>query len=126
MSGDVGASCRARPGARSAAEERLAEERGEDVGQAAEVGVHRRVAAGAEPGVAEPVVRPAALGIGEHLVRLGNGAETELGVGCLADVGVELSGEPPERPLDVGVTGVPGDAQQLVVVLLGRRHQTGP
>ena len=76
--------------------------------------------------MAEPVVRPPALGIGEHLVRLGDGAEAALRVGRLADVRVELPGELPERPLDVGVTRVPGDAEQLVVVLLGRRHQTGP
>ena len=126
VSGDVGASRRARPGARAAAEQRLAEERGEDVGEAAEVGVHRRVAAASEPGVAEAVVRRPPLGIGQHLVRLGDGAEAELRVGCLADVRVELAGELPERPLDLVVAGVPGDAEQLVVVLLRRRHQTGP
>ena len=126
MGRHVRAPRRARPAARAAAEERLAEEGGEDVRQAAEVGVHRRIATGAEPGVTEPVVRPPALGIGEHLVGLRDGAEATLGVGRLADVRMELAGEPPERPLDVGVARVPGDAQQLVVVLLGGCHQTGP
>ena len=50
-----------------------------------------------KPGVAEAVVGLPALGIREHLVRLGDGAESELGVGLLAHVGVELARQPPER-----------------------------
>jgi hypothetical protein len=74
----------------------------------------------------EAVVRPPALGIGEHLVRLRDGAEPKRRVGRLAHVGVELARKPTERSLDVGVARVPRDAEQLVVVLLGRRHHAGP
>jgi hypothetical protein len=76
--------------------------------------------------VPEAVVRPAPLGIREHFVRLCDGAEPELGVGLLAHVGVELAGESAEGTLDLAVTRVAGDPEEIVVVLLGRRHQTGP
>jgi len=42
--------------------------------------------------VAEAVVGPAALGVGEDLVRLGDGPEPKLGVRRLADIRVELAG----------------------------------
>ena len=45
------------------------------------------------------------------------------GVGVLADVRVELARELPERPLDLVVARVAPDAEQGVVVVLGRRHQ---
>jgi len=88
---DVRAARRTWPGAPPLPEERLAEERCEDVREAAEVRIHRRKPTAAQAGVAEPVVGLPALGIRQHLVRLGNGAESELGVGLLADIGMELA-----------------------------------
>ena len=74
----------------------------------------------------EAVVRPAALRVGQHLVRLGDRAESHVGIGLLADVGVELTRQLPERALDLGMARVAGHAEQLVVVLLRRRHQGAP
>ena len=105
------------------AEERLAEEGAEDVGEVAEVEVGRREPAAAQALAPVAVVGCAALGIGEHLVRLGRLAEALLGVGRLRDVGMELARELAERPLDVGVGRAAVDAENLVVVALGRRHQ---
>ena len=76
-----------------------------------------------EPLAPVPVVGRAPLGIGEHLVRLGRLAEPLLRVGGLGDVRMELARELPEGALDVGVRGTPVDAENLVVVALGRRHQ---
>ena len=98
---DVRAARRTWPGAPPLPEERLAEERCEDVREAAEVRIHRRKPTAAQAGVAEPVVGLPALGIRQHLVRLGNGTESELGVGLLADIGMELAREPPESRLDL-------------------------
>ena len=106
------------------AEERLAEERAEDVGEVAEVEVRRRVPTAAEALSPVAVVRRAALRIGEHLVRLGRLAKALLGVSLLRNVGMELARELAERPLDVGVRGATVDAENLVVVALGRRHQS--
>jgi hypothetical protein len=124
--GDIGPARRARACVRAHAEQRLAEEGGEDIGEAPEVGVHRREAATPEPGVAEAVVGRPPLGIGQHLVGLGDGAEAELRVGGLAHVRVELAGQLAERALDLVMAGVPRHAEKLVVVPLRGRHQTGP
>ena len=62
-------------------------------------------------GVAEPVVRPAALRVGEHFVRFGHRSEAALRVRLIADVRVELARELAERALDLGVARVPGDAE---------------
>ena len=123
---DVRPTRRPRPRTRRPTEERLAEERGEDVREAAEVGVHGRETAAAEARVPEAVVRPPTLRVGEHLVRLGDGPEPQLRVRLLAHVRVELARQIPERALDLGVARVPRDAEQLVVVLLRRRHQGAP
>ena len=79
---DVAAACR--PAAAGLlAEERLAEERAEDVGEIAEVEVGRRKPAAAQALAPVAVVGRAALRVGEHLVRLGRLAEPLLGVGLL-------------------------------------------
>jgi len=104
------------------AEERLAEERREDVREAAEVG-HRGKAAAAHARVPEAVVELPPLGVGQHLVRLGHRPEARTRMRVVAHVGMELAREPPERALDLGVARVPRDPEQLVVVLLRRRHQ---
>jgi hypothetical protein len=107
------------------AEESLAEERCEDVREAPEVR-HRSEPAAAHSRVSEAVVQLAALGVGEHLVRLRDRAEPRTGVRVVAHVGMELTRETPEGALDLRVARVAGDAEQLVVVLLGRRHQGPP
>ena len=72
----IGAAGRSRAGAGPAAEQRLAEERGEDVREAPEVGVRWSESAAPKARVAEAVVRPPPLGIGQHLVGLRDHAET--------------------------------------------------
>ncbi len=103
-------------------EECLPEERGEDVGQAAEVGAHRREAAAPQARVPEAVVQLAPLGVREHLVRLGDRTEAQPRVRGVAHIRMELACEPAERTLDLGVARVARHAEQLVVVLLGGRH----
>ena len=52
--------------------------------------------------MAEAVVGLAPLGVGEHLVGLGRGLELLLGLGVVGvDVGVQLSGELAEGPLEL-------------------------
>ena len=101
------------------AEEVVAEERGEEIRQAAEVEGARLKAAAAQARMAEPVVQLAPLGVREHLVRLDDLAEAMLRIGCLRDVRMQLAGEPAERALDVVGSRVARDAEQLVVVALG-------
>jgi len=69
--------------------------------------------------VAEAVVELASLGVREHLVRLDDLPETVFGVGRVGDVRMELTREPPERPLDVVGARIATDAQELVVIPLG-------
>src|SRR5439155_8775342 len=118
--GDVGAAGPPHPS--SDAEEVVAEEGGEEIREAAESERARLEAAAAQSGVAEAVVELAALGVGEDLVGLDDLTETVLRVGGVGDVGMELSREPPQGALDVVGACVTCDAQQLVVVTLGRRH----
>ena len=81
----------------------LAEDRLEDVLEAAGALGARVEAAGAQPVVAEGVVGPAPLGVGEDLVGLGGLLELLLGGGVLGvDVGMQLAGKAPERLLDLG------------------------
>ena len=122
---DVRPSRRPWPAAGALPEQRLPEERCEDVREAPEVGIHRRESA-ADAGVAEPVVRTTPLRVGQHLVRLRDGAKPPLRVGLAAHVRMELAREPPERALDLRVARVARDAEELVVVLLRRRHQDAP
>ena len=89
---DLGRDVRAARGGRAAAaaEQVVAEERGEEVAETAEVEVRRREAARAQAGVAVAVVERARLGVREHLVRLGHLAEARFGVGLGRDVGMQL------------------------------------
>ena len=98
---EVGPARGRRRSLRSAAEEVLAEERREDVGEVPEVGERRLEAAAPEPGVPEAVVRRAALRVGEDLVRLGDLAEALVGVRGRRDIRVELARERAERTLDL-------------------------
>src|SRR5262249_6882329 len=118
---EVGAACARRPGAD--AEEVIAEERGEEIGEAAEVELRRRAAAAAERGMAEPVVELAGLSLREHLVGLDDLPEALLRVGRCRDIGMELTRKPPEGALDLGLVRGTRDAEHLVVVALCRRHQ---
>ena len=104
------------------AEQVLAEERGEDVREAAEVHEVRLKASAAQPRMAVAVVDLAPVAVGEHLVRLGHLPEPKLGVRCARDVGMELARQRAERPLDLGVARAPRDTEHLVVVALRRRH----
>ena len=106
-------------------EQVVAEERREDVREPADVELRRPEPARTEPGVPVPVVQRARLGAREDLVGLGHLAEAQLGVGLVRDVGMQLPGEAPERLLDRRVVGVARDAEELVVVALGR-HQSSP
>ena len=74
--------------------------------------------------MAEPVVEAAGLVVREHLVGLGHLAEAHVRFRIVGDVRVELPGEAPERLLDGGLVGVTRDAEQLVVVAIGGRHQS--
>ncbi len=102
----------------------LAEYRLEDVLEAAGALRPRVEAAGAEPLVAERVVGPPAVSVGEDLVGLGGLLELLLGGGVgRVDVRVQLAGEAPERPLDLGLLGGAIDAEDLVRVAWHRRDQ---
>ena len=118
--GEVGSAPAPRPAAES---DVVAEERGEEVGEIAEVDVTRLEAAAAQAGVAVAVVQRARLALREHLVGLDDFLEALLGVRRVGDVGMELAREPSERLLDLGLVGAARDAEQLVVVAVGRRHQ---
>ena len=82
-----------------ASEEIVAEERGEDVREASEVGEDRLEAAALKTRLPEPVVGRSALGIGQHLVRLGDVAEALLRVRLGRHVGMELARERTEARL---------------------------
>ena len=70
-------------------------------------------------GVAEHVVRLAALRVGQHLVRLVDLLEARVRLGRGIHVGVPLLGELAERTLDVVVGCAAGHAQDVVVITLG-------
>ena len=112
-----------RAAAHAAAEDVVAEERGEEVAQPADVEVGRREPAGPETGMPVAVVEGAPLGAREHLVGLGHLAEADLRLRFARDVGMQLAREAAERLLDRGVVGVTRDAEQLVVVAIGA-HQS--
>src|SRR5215210_3016871 len=72
--------------------------------------------------MAETVVELPPLAVGQNLVRLDDLAKTVLGVRRVRDVGMKLARELSERPLDLVLTRVARDAEELVVVAFGRRH----
>ena len=119
---DVAAALRALPSA-TAPEQVLAEERREDVRDASEVGEPGLVAAALETRLPVAVVQRASLGVGEHLVRLGDLAKAVLGVGLARDVRMKLARERAEGLLDLGVARAARDAEQLVVVRLRQSHR---
>src|SRR6185503_12601976 len=112
------------PPAAPDAEEVVAEEGREEIGEAAEVECRGVEAAAAQALVPVPVVELARLRLREDLVGLDDLPETLLGVRLLRDVRVERSGEPAERFLDLALTGGALDAEDLVVVALRRCHQS--
>ena len=114
---DVGSARAPRPGRH--AEDVVAEEGREDVGEASEVEGRRLEPAAAQPGVTEAVVQLPGLGLREHLVRLDDLLEALVRVGRIGYVRVQLAREPPECTLDVGFAGRAPDAEHLVVVATG-------
>ena len=112
-----------RRAAAAEAEAAAAEEGLEDVVDRAEGAAARVEAAGAQALVPVGVVGAAPLGVGEDLVGLGRGLELLLGLGVVVvDVRVQFAREAAEGLLDLGLAGVPADAEHLVVVA---RHRCG-
>ncbi len=106
---------RARPA--GPAEGVAAEERLEDVGERAEAVRLRRVPARVQAIPAVAVVDDLALGIGQHLVRLGGLLELLLGRRVVSvHVGVQLVRERTEGLLHLPLVSAPGDAEHLVGV----------
>ena len=105
---DLGLGLRVRAGSRAPCGERIAaEQRAEQVAEVAEI--HELVGVELAAGhaiVAEAVVAAAAVGVGQHLVGLGDLPEALLGVGRLGHVGVQRARQPPEGALDVGIARV--------------------
>ena len=118
---EIGAARAAGP---TPAEQVVAEERREQVGEAPEVEVAGLEAAAAEAGMAVAVVELARLRLGEHLVRLHHLAETVVRVGRVGDVGMQLAREPAEGLLDLRLARAAGDAEQLVVVAFRSGHES--
>ena len=118
---EVGPAHRAGPSGAAPAEGALAaEERVEDVADAAEAGegiTTARLPGAADAGVAEPVVASPLLRVAQDLPRLGDLLEVVLGVGVVGvGVGVQLPRLGPVGPLDVVLGGVARDAEELVEV----------
>ena len=105
----------ARPAGAGAAEEGV-----HDVAEAAEAGAPaERAAAAAAAGVvrvAAQVDDPPLLRVGQHLVGAADLLELLLRPRVGVDVGVQVAGQLAVGALDVGVAGVPGQAQHAVVV----------
>ena len=73
---------------------------------------------------AELVVFLALAGVAEDFVGLVDFLELGLGVFLVfGDVGVELAGELAESLLDVGLAGVTGDAEGLVIIFIADGHR---
>src|SRR2546426_4308956 len=117
---DVGA---ARAPSSSPAEEVVAEECREQIGEAAEVERGRLEAAATQTRMTEAVVELPPLGVGENLVRLDDLAEPVIGIRLLRHVGMQHPGEAPERTLDLVGVRRSRHAEKLVVVALSRRHR---
>jgi hypothetical protein len=105
----------ARPAA-EAAEEVVAEEGREEVGEVPEVELGGPEPTGSEALVAVTVVELSCLRLREHLVGLRRLAKVLLRLGMVGDVGVELPRQTAEGGLDRLPVRVPGDAEDLVVV----------
>src|SRR5699024_3924824 len=119
----VGARLDATAGPAGSAARTATEERFEDVAQApateaATSGEASPVTAagGVVERVAAHVDDPALLGIGQHLVHRGDLGELLTCLVRRVDIGVQLAGELPVRPLDLGLRGSPIDPEGPVVV----------
>jgi hypothetical protein len=74
--------------------------------------------------VAVAVVEQPRLSLGEHRVRLGELAELLFRIGRVRDVGVRLACEDVVRAPDRLLVGIPGNAEDLVVVPFDDRHSS--
>ena len=110
------------PGPSSDAEDVVAEEGREQVGEAAQVEARRCEAAAPETCVPVPVVELARLRLGENLVGLDDLAKPLLRVRRLGDVRMQGAREPSKRLLDRRLVGSAWHSEQLVVVALSGRH----
>ena len=120
---EVGADGRPPAPRPAAARGRAAEERVEEVGEAAEPLLRTVEASGphaVDPGRPEHVVGLAALWIGQDLVRLVDLLEALVGPGVAVDVRVPLLGQLAEGALDLRVAGGAGHTENRVVVAFGR------
>src|SRR6266540_3606013 len=100
----------------------VAEERGEDVGEAPEVERGRTESSAAQARVPEAVIEIPRLGLREHLVGLDDLAKALVGIGGSRDVGVQLTREQAEGPLDLSLARGTLEAEDLVIIAPGRRH----
>jgi hypothetical protein len=69
------------------------------------------------------IVEKARLPLGEYRISLRQLAEPRLGIGIVRNVGVELSSEAMEGPLDGVFIGIPRNAEHLVIVALQGAHR---
>ncbi len=120
LGGEIAAASRA--ATHAATEEVVAEERREEIADVTEIEMPWREAARAQSGVAVAIVELAGLAVREHLVGFGDLAEADFGIRLLGDVGMEAAREHAECLLDLLLVGVTRDAEQLVVVMVARRH----
>ena len=74
--------------------------------------------------MAEAVIERAPLRVRQHLVRLDELLEPVVRVGRVRDIRVVLPRERAKRLLDRVVARVPRNAEQRVVVVVDRRHQS--
>ena len=116
-----------------------AKEFGKEIAEVRGLGGGKSTAAELEPGVpvrwrpeflslpvvaAQLVVGGALLGIGEHRIGLVDLPHSLLGIRLLGDVRMVLARQLAKRLLDLVGAGIPGDAQNLIVVL--EFHRCGP
>ena len=92
---------RSAPRDEASAEQVVPEERGEEIGEAAEVEMPRLVAAAAKTGVPVTVVEIARFRFRKHLVRLDDLTEAFLRIGRSRDIGMQLACERAEGLLDL-------------------------
>src|SRR6476620_3028795 len=104
-------------------EQVVTEEGRKQVGEAAQVELRRRETAAAEPRMTEAVVKLARLALRQNLVGLDHLAKPLLRVRGLGNVRVQLARKPSEGSLDLALVRPTGDAEHLVIIPLGGRHQ---